>query len=34
MCKDALGFIHILATAILAGQLKDICYRILLEVQR
>jgi hypothetical protein len=37
MCKDALGFIHVLATAILmllAGQLKDICCRILLEVQR
>lgn len=35
MCKDALRLIHILATAILmllAGQLKDICSRILLEV--
>jgi|APGre2960657373_1045057.scaffolds.fasta_scaffold76974_2 hypothetical protein len=37
MYKEVLGLIHVLATAILvllAGQLKDICWRILLEVQR
>lgn len=37
MCRDALSLVHVLATAILmllAGQLKEICCRILLEVQR
>lgn len=37
MYKEVLRLIHILATAILvllAGQLKDICLKILLEVRR
>jgi hypothetical protein len=37
MYREVLGLIHVLATAILvllAGQLKDICLRILLEIQR